>query len=121
MRSHRNERGAVSVGMIVAIFLILLAAYEAKQFGPLLFAQYEFQDACVEAAKFSQGQTAEGLQSRVLAKAQELGLPISRDMIKVTLRGTSTRVQVNYQLTADWLPGKPYSWMVEVDESSVIF
>jgi len=121
MKRYRSERGGVSVGLVVAIFLILFAAYEAKQFGPLLIAQYEFQDAVVEAAKFSRGQKAESVQAAVLEKAQELALPISRDMIKVTRQPTNTRIQVRYELSTDWLPGKPYSWVVEVDASSVLF
>lgn len=121
MRSYRSEKGAVSVGLIVALFLILFAAYEAKQFGPLLIAQYEFQDAVLEAAKFSRGQKAESVQGEVLKKAQELELPISREMIVVTRQPQNTRIQVSYELATDWLPGKPYTWTVEVDAQSVLF
>ena len=121
MRSHRSERGAVSVGLIVALFLLLFAVYEAIQFGPLLIAQYEFQDAVLEAAKFSRGQKAEAVQAEVLKRAQELQLPISREMIVVTRQPQNTRIQVTYELATDWLPGKPYSWVVEVDAESVLF
>ncbi len=121
MRSMNGERGAVSMGLVVGILLVLFAAYEAKQFGPLLMRQFQFQDIVIEASKFSATKDAAAIQNEVLFKAGELQLPITRDMIKVTKQATYTRVQVNYELSAEWLPGKAYSWKVSVDEESKIF
>lgn len=121
MRSYKSERGGAGVGAVIAILVVLFVAYEAKQFGPHVIAQFQFQDAVVEAAKFSRGKTAEAVQQEVLAKATELGLPVSRDMIKVTRQPTNTRIQVTYQQEAEWLPGKPYKWTVQVHEESVLF
>jgi hypothetical protein len=109
------------MGLIVGIFLVLFAAYEAKQFGPLLLRQFQFQDEAIEASKFSATKDTNAIANELLHKAGELQLPITREMIKVTKTGTYTRVQVIYQLSADWLPGKPYTWTVNVDEESKIF
>jgi hypothetical protein len=49
----KSERGAISAGLIVGILLVVFAAYEAKQFGPLLMSQFQFQDYVIEASKFS--------------------------------------------------------------------
>lgn len=121
MRRFKGERGAMSVGMIVAIFLALFLIYEATQFGPLLIKQYEFQDAVIEAAKFSRGKEAAAVQAELMEKVAEIGLPISRDMIKVIRQPTNTRIQVNYELKAQWAPGKEYKWQVSVDEESMLF
>jgi hypothetical protein len=121
MRSRKAERGAVSVGLIVAIVLVLFLGYEAKQFGPLLVAQFEFQDSVIEATKFSAGKPADKVQMEVLKKANELALPITREMIVVTRQPTSTRIQISYELAAEWLPGKQYKWTVNLDEQSVLF
>lgn len=121
MRIWKNERGAISMGLIVGILLVLFAVYEGKQFGPIIMSQYQFQDAAIEASKFSAQKDANSVASELLAKAAELQLPITRDMIKVTKQATYTRVQVTYDLTAEWLPGKPYTWTVTVDEESKIF
>jgi hypothetical protein len=117
----KGERGAISMGLVVGILLVLFVAYEAKQFGPLLMRQFQFQDAVIEASKFSASKDANSVASELAAKAAELRLPISREMIKVTKQATYTRVQVVYDLSADWLPGKPYTWRVTVDEESKIF
>lgn len=121
MKNLRSERGGVSVGLVVAIFLLVFVIYEGKQFGPLLVAQFEFQDAVIDAAKFSRAKDALVVQNEVLAKANELSLPISRDMIKVTRQPTNTRIQVVYQLSTEWAPGRKYTWNVEVDEESILF
>jgi hypothetical protein len=121
MKSMKEERGAVSMGMILGILLVLFAAYEAKQFGPLLMHQFQFQDAAIEASKFSATKDANSIANELVYKAGELQLPITRDMIKVTKQATYTRVQVTYELSAEWLPGKVYKWTVNVDEESKIF
>ncbi len=121
MRSLKGERGAISMGLVVGIFLVVFAAYEAKQFGPLLMRQFQFQDAAIEASKFSATKDANAVATELAHKAAELQLPITREMIKVTKQATHVRVQVAYELSANWLPGKPYKWTVNVDEQSQIF
>ncbi len=121
MRDLKSERGAVSLGLIVTIVVALFLIYEAKQFGPLLVAQYQFQDAVIDTCKFSVDKQASAVFDEVLRQAAELSLPISRDMIKVTRQATKTRIQVQYELSAEWVPGKPYSWTVSVDEQSSVF
>lgn len=121
MKDLKSERGAVSLGLIVAILIALFLIYEAKQIGPLLVAQYQFQDVVIDTCKFSVDKQAPAVVDEVLRNAAELSLPISREMIKVTRQATKTRIQVEYQLSVEWLPGKPYSWTVSVDEQSSVF
>ena len=121
MSSVKNERGAISLGLVLGILLLLFVAYEAKQFGPLLLRQFQFQDAVIEASKFSATKDAAAVQNELVYKASELQLPISKEMIKVTKQATYTRVQIVYELSAEWLPRKPYKWTVTVDEESKIF
>jgi hypothetical protein len=109
------------MGLVVAILLALFAAYEAKQFGPLLLRQFQFQDAVMEASKFSATKDSNAVANELVHTAAELQLPITREMIKVMKQATYTRVQIVYELSAEWLPGKPYKWTVTVDEESKIF
>ena len=121
MRRFRSERDGAGVGALIALAIFLFIAYEAKQFGPQVVAQFQFQDAVIDAAKFSRGKTANTVQQEVLAEATELGLPISRDMIKVTRQPRNTRIEVRYDQEAEWLPGKPYKWTVQVNAESMLF
>jgi hypothetical protein len=121
MRRFKSERGAAGVGALIAVVVFLFIAYEAKQFGPHVVAQFQFEDAVVEIAKFSRNKPAESVQQEVLAKAAELGLPVSREMVKVARQPQNTRIEVYYDQEAEWLPGKPYKWTVEVLAESVLF
>jgi hypothetical protein len=109
------------VGGILALAVIAFLVYEAIVFGPTLFAQYEFKDAVDEEAKFSRGRSVDTMKSNLTKKAGQLGLPITRGQIKVTQQPTNTRIQVKYQLSVEWRPGKPYKWDVDVVGESVIF
>lgn len=121
MKRFKSERGAAGAGALIAVVVFLFLAYEAKQFGPHVIRQYEFDDAVVEIAKFSRNKPAESVQQEVLAKAAELGLPVARDMVKVTRQPQNTQIEVHYDQEAEWLPGKPYKWTVEVSAESVLF
>ena len=121
MRRFRSERGSAGGNLLIALVVFLFIAYEAKQFGPPVVAQFQFQDAVVDAAKFSRAKTAATVQQEVLASATELRLPVSRDMIVVTRQPTHTRIEVRYDQEAEWLPGKPYKWTVQLDEESILF
>ncbi len=121
MRSMKGERGAITMGLVVAIFIALFAAYEAKQFGPILLRQFQFQDFAMEAAKFGVSKDANAIASEIASKAAELRLPITKEMVKVAKSGTHVRIQTVYELSVEWLPGKPYKWKVTVDEESQIF
>jgi len=81
MRSMKSERGAISAGLIVGILLVVFAAYEAKQFGPLLMSQFQFQDFVIEASKFSATKDTNSLTTELVQKAAEFQLPITREMV----------------------------------------
>jgi len=115
------QRGEIRLGTILTLAVVAFVVYEGFKFAPVLFAQYEFKDAVVEEAKFSAGKTVASITRRLVEKARALDLPIDASQIKVNLRGTSCRVEVQYRLTVEWLPGKPYSWDVNEVSESVIF
>ena len=121
MKRFKSARGGISVGGILSLLIIAFLIYEGLQFGPVLFAQYEFKDAIAEAAKFSRGKTVSTIQDDLTKRAAELGLPVARDQIAVSMQPTKTRIQVKYQLSVDWLPGKTYKWGVDEVAESTIF
>ena len=121
MRRCRSARGEINLGSILMLVVVAFLVYEAAKFGPVLFAQYQFQDAVIEEAKFSRGKRAETIRDALTKRAAELGLPITAQEIKVARENTRTRIQVNYQLSVEWLPHREYSWDVSVDEQSVLF
>jgi hypothetical protein len=121
MTRFRSAKGKASVSGILILGFIVFLIYEGFQFVPMLFAQYSFRDAMVEEAKFSRGKPPEVIRDSLTKQAAELGLPISSGQIKVTRQNTRTRIQVKYQLSVNWLPGKAYKWNVEEVQESVLY
>ncbi|MFQ5790010.1 MAG: hypothetical protein ACE5JI_05970 [Acidobacteriota bacterium] len=121
MRRSTNARGEVNLSSVLTLAVIAFLIYEAFQFVPVLFAQYEFKDAIVEEAKFSRGKREATIKDSLAKRAAELGIPVTARQIKVMRQPTRTRIQVKYQLSVEWLPGRTYTWDVSEDEESVLF
>jgi hypothetical protein len=121
MKRFRSNRGEVRLTSILSLAVLAFAVYEGIQFIPVLFAQYSFKDAVVEEAKFSANKKAETVRDSLLKKANELRLPIEPQDITVDRRPTFTRIQVHYELSVEWLPGKEYWWEVNEVSESVLF
>lgn len=121
MKRFWSTRGEVRTSSILSLAVLAFAIYEGIQFIPVLFAQYSFKDAVIEEAKFSANKTPDTIRNNLMQKANELGLPIERQMISVDRRPTFTRIRVQYELSVEWLPGKEYWWEVEEVGESVLF
>ena len=121
MKRFGSPRGEVRLTSLLSLVVLLFAIYEGFQFIPVLFAQYSFKDAVVEEAKFSANKTPDAIRTSLLRKASELRLPIQRQDITVDRQPTFTRIQVRYELSVEWLPGREYWWEVDEVSESVLF
>ncbi len=121
MKRLASVKGEARLGSILTLVVIVFAVYVGVQFVPVLFAQYEFKDAVVEAAKFSARKTPETVRNGLVEEAAALRLPVTQQQIHVQRKPTFTRIEVNYQLSVEWLPGKVYTWDVNEVAESVLF
>ncbi len=121
MKRLASVKGEVRLGSILTLAVIAFAVYVSVKFVPVLFAQYEFKDAVAEEAKFSARRSPETVRNNLADKAASLGLPITHQQIHVERKPTWIRIQVNYQLSVEWLPGKEYTWDVNEVSESVLF
>ncbi len=120
MRRLSCSRGEIRLGSVITLLLLAFIVYEGFKFVPVLFAQYEFGDAVREEAKFASYRKVGTVRSNVLKKAQELHLPITAGQISVNRQPRHIRIDVKYQLSVEWLPGRVYKWDVtEVGESEL--
>ncbi len=121
MKRLASVKGEVRLGSILTLAVIAFTVYVGVKFAPVLFAQYEFKDAVVEEAKFSARKSSETVRNNLADKAASLGLPITHQQIQVERKPTWTRIQVDYELSVEWLPGKVYTWDVNEVSESVLF
>ncbi len=121
MRNIRNVRGEINLSTILTLAIVIFVVYAGVKFTPAIMAQYQFKDVVIDEAKFSRAKDAQTVKDALVKKAAELGLPITRANVKVEREPTRTRIQVQYKLSVEWLPGRIYSWDVNEVAESVLF
>jgi hypothetical protein len=103
---------------IIFVFLVLGAiAYVAIKTVPVYTSNYEVQDyvrqlsikASVERVN------AEAVQDQVVKHAQDKGLPVTRDNVKVTITSGKVRIDMDYTVPIDL---KVYIWPLHFTPSS---
>jgi hypothetical protein len=87
--------------VILLIFVVLLFA--GSQYVPAYFASFQFKDYIRQQVKYAgtSRKTAEALRSEITQKAKELGIPLAKDAIKITKRGLSFNLEVQYSWHID--------------------
>jgi hypothetical protein len=107
--------------MLWILVLIVLALVLWKAI-PVKIRSAELYDYMVEQARASQFTTSEALEKRILARAQQLGLPLDKDNIKAVQDGGRVRMTATYTVPLEF-PGYTYQWNFrhEIDEPIFIF
>ena len=87
--------------VILLIFVALLFA--GSQYVPAYFASFQFKDYIRQQVKFAgtSRKTADTLRAEILAKAKELGIPLTKNDIRITRRGLSFNLEVQYSWHID--------------------
>lgn len=84
-----SRRGAGTLGCLIPLLVLAVAAYFAVGFGEAYFRFYRFKDAMGAEARFASTRTDEQITTRLSALADSLQLPPGAELITIT-RGTST-------------------------------
>jgi hypothetical protein len=88
-------------------FLILLSVilllFAAAQYIPAYFAAFQFNDYIRQQVKYaaSSRKTTDTLREEVLRKATDLGIPLTKKDIRITRRGPSFTLEVDYSWHID--------------------
>ena len=91
-------------GRQVLILLILAAVvFAAIQYVPPYYAAFQFNDSIRQDVKFAAAsrKTVDVLRGDIIAKGKELGIPLTKNDIRITKRGPSFTMEVNYRWPID--------------------
>src|SRR5436190_14038657 len=82
--------------LILLIFIVLLFA--GSQYVPAYFAAFQFNDFVRQEVKYAgtSKKTTDTLRSDILQKAMDLGIPLTKKDIRITKRGVSFTLEVDY-------------------------
>jgi len=101
-----------TIKMIFGILLIVTCVYVGAELIPVYYANYEFEDVVKTEATLETYTTKPeaDIQDMIFKKAQDLQIPLNKEQIKVTRRGTtgtgSLTIRAPYIVHVD-LPGYP--------------
>lgn len=107
---HRGrERGEGNLGCILWALLLIVAVVIALEAVPVKIQSAELYDFMLEQARLHPGDTAETIRNRILARAKELEIPLSKKDLKVSRSRDRIRIEASYTLPVE-LPGYTYLW-----------
>ncbi len=111
-----SDRGSGRLGVIIWIALMAAGVFAAVRIIPAKVAVYEFHDFVESQGRFSATRGGAwdeaGLRRRVLDKAREVGIPLSKKQVKIRRTKNAVRINIKHQVTVDLAV---YDWVWEYD------
>ena len=91
-----NRRGASTLGCLLPILILAIAAYFASDFGAAYFRYYRFKDAMGQEARFATTTTDQQITGRLAALADSLQLPPGAELITIIRGPTVVSIESDY-------------------------
>ena len=111
MRRSRAARGDGKIGCVIWMAILALLGYGLYKFVPVKVAASRFEDFMNEEASFGSIKTVPQIEKEILARARELGLPITKDNLKITKTRDSITVEAHYEMIVNLFGGSYlYTW-----------
>jgi hypothetical protein len=120
-RRRTAERGEGNLGCIFWVLLAAIGVLIAWKAVPVKMSSSELYDYMDEMARFSAGkEPPEEIKKKILARANELRLPLDKEHVSVERVGDSIRMSVEYTVPVEF-PGYTYNWHFQHELNRPIF
>lgn len=100
-----SERGGARLKTLITLAIVFGMGFTAYKIIPPYFANYQFQDAIETESRFAltgyPKRNQDNITDEVYKKAQDLGLPVTRDDIHVDMTGTTCDITLDYSVPID--------------------
>lgn len=120
MRIRRGQRGEGQIGCLIGLVILLIAGLIAYKVIPVKVKSAEMRDIVQDEARSASMHTDKMIHAAILNKAQQNGLPVGEDDIKVVRSGGYIRVDVDYTVPVKF-PGYTYNWHFHHKAENPIF
>lgn len=117
---RRSEAGEGQGGCLVGIILMLIAGFVAFKLIPVKVKAAEIRSMVVDEAKSAGTHNDDRIRKAILDKAQEEGLPVTDENIRIERTGNLIRVTVEYTVPVVF-PGYTYQWHIQHYAENPIF
>jgi hypothetical protein len=117
---RRSEAGEGQGGCLVGIILMLIAGFVAFKLIPVKVKAAEVRSMVVDEAKSAGTHSDDRIRKAILDKAQEEGLPVTDENIRIERTGNLMRITVEYTVPVVF-PGYTYQWHIQHYAENPIF
>lgn len=112
MARHPNRHGQGKLGCVLWLLLLLAFVSVCYKVIPVKIRSAELYDFMEEQAMFAGRATAEDLKKRILERAEDLELPLTKKGLMVERRSGRIRMKATYTVPIEF-PGYTYHWKFE--------
>ena len=98
-----RERGGSKLNALLTLVILGAMVFAAVKIVPPEFANYQIKDSMETEARFAiaNRKPVEEIRDDVWKKAQELGIPVKRDDIKVITNQSTIEISIDYTVPID--------------------
>jgi hypothetical protein len=102
-RTRQRQRGSGRLKAIVWLAILVAMVYVGIKVVPVLFSEYEFQDALQTTARFaSVNRTSEGeIKDALIKEAEKEDIPVRPEDIEVHGQNGNVQIDASYSVTVD--------------------
>lgn len=122
MKHSSSQRGDVPVGCLIGLVLLAVIVLVAIKVAPVMIKVQEFEKEVKAVADRGNriDYTDKIMYKKILFKAEELGVPVTKDDISIVR--TQARITVHVEFVEPVpLPGKVYLWHKVIHEERPLF
>lgn len=109
MRRNRREAGEGQAGCLFGLVLLLVAIFIAYKLVPVKVKMADLRQTVIDEAKSAGSHGDDVIMKRILAKAEDLQLPVSQDQVTIERNSNIIKVDVQYTVPVAF-PGYTYNW-----------
>lgn len=120
MLSRMNQKGEGRMGCVVGILILALASFLAYKLIPVKIQAAEMRDIVQDESRSASGRSMDSVRKAVIARAEELKVPLDPENVVVTRRADYIRVEVEYDVQIP-LPGYVYTKHYKFSAENPVF
>ncbi len=109
MTRHRMQRGEGQIGCIIGLIFLLAAGYIAFKMVPVKVRAADLRQEITDVARSAGVYKEPAIRRRIMAKAEELDLPLDPDNLEVVRKSDRVYIEANYVVPVEF-PGYTYQW-----------
>ena len=109
MSRNHGQRGEGRLGCLVGLVVLALAGLMAYRMIPVKVKTADLRETVIDEARSAGSHTDGRIRKAILAKAQQLELPVSEEQVKIRRANSYIYVEVDYSVPIE-LPGYTFNW-----------